>query len=247
MIEPGEYLEAISADARAAGAAISGGLETPVRACPGWTVANLAAHLGHVHRWAARMATASPGDRVPFGDDPMPESPGDASEWLLDGAARLAETLASVDPDAVVPTLLGPGPASFWIRRQCHETMLHRWDAEDALGLTPELDSRLAADGIDEFLAVQASRRQAAPAVPEGTRIQLSCTDHDLEGLTADWHLSVTADHTDLQRRETAADVALVCSAEGILLGITGRVPLDQFETIGDIDLLDKWRQAVAA
>ena len=42
----------------------------------------------------------------------------------------------------------------FWKRRTALETMVHRWDAENAVGEPGPLDPVLAADGIDEMLFV---------------------------------------------------------------------------------------------
>ena len=40
--------------------------------------------------------------------------------------------------------------AQFWMRRQVHETVMHAWDAEKALGQTRPMDPYLAWDGVLE-------------------------------------------------------------------------------------------------
>lgn len=40
----------------------------------------------------------------------------------------------------------------FWARRMAQETVIHRWDAQDAIGRQTPIDSVVAADGIDELL-----------------------------------------------------------------------------------------------
>ena len=41
----------------------------------------------------------------------------------------------------------------YWARRQLHETLVHRSDLEEALGIASEFDPDVAADAIDEFFA----------------------------------------------------------------------------------------------
>jgi uncharacterized protein (TIGR03083 family) len=134
------------------------GLSAPVPTCPGWSVRELVAHQGMVHRWAAanlRGRSAEPDglERAGLADpDPL--------EWLADGAIDLATAWvkAPVDVRTVVFLKDAPGPKEFWARRQCHETTIHAVDAlAAALGRAPKsdevwVDSELAADGIDELL-----------------------------------------------------------------------------------------------
>jgi uncharacterized protein (TIGR03083 family) len=134
------------------------GLSARVPTCPHWTVRQLVAHQGMVHRWAAanlrgETADADTLERAGLADpDPL--------EWLADGAIELvtAWTQAPEDVRTVVFLNDAPGPKRFWARRQCHETTVHAVDAlAAALGRSPRvdevwLDAELAADGIDELL-----------------------------------------------------------------------------------------------
>ena len=40
----------------------------------------------------------------------------------------------------------------FWFRRMAHETVIHRIDAEQAVGAITKIDEALALDGVDEVL-----------------------------------------------------------------------------------------------
>ncbi|GAB7007564.1 maleylpyruvate isomerase family mycothiol-dependent enzyme [Nocardioides sp. AN3] len=134
------------------------GLSAQVPTCPGWTVRDLIAHQGMVHRWAAANLR---GERV---DPDTLERAGladpDPLEWLADGAIELvtAWTKAADDVRTVVFLHDAPGPKPFWARRQCHETTIHAVDAlSAALGRPPRVDEvwmspDLAADGVDELL-----------------------------------------------------------------------------------------------
>ena len=58
----------------------SGDLAAEVADCPGWTMLDLAKHLGGVHRWAYEtIATGAPGD-VPGG----PDTRDSLVEWFTD-------------------------------------------------------------------------------------------------------------------------------------------------------------------
>ena len=134
------------------------GLRAPVPTCPDWTVRNLVAHQGMVHRWAAAIVR---GERL---DPDAAEREGQVSpdpvEWLRDGAIELAQALTDAPEDLKVLRFLNdPPPArQFWARRQCHETTIHAVDAlSAALGRYPVaadtwITRDVALDGIDELL-----------------------------------------------------------------------------------------------
>ena len=137
------------------------GLEAWVPTCPDWTVLDLVAHQGMVHRWAAALLG---GERPTDDEVAAYEASGRGSEhplrWLADGAAALAEAVngASDDVEALVFLNDAPPAREFWARRQCHETTMHAVDALAAsLGRPPRpdevwIDPELAGDGIDELL-----------------------------------------------------------------------------------------------
>lgn len=126
-------------------------LTTPVPSCPGWTARQLVEHLGSVHRWATEIVRT--GERA---DAPAPPADPDALvPWYAEGAAALLEALARADPGSPCWGF-GPRPrlAGFWARRQAHETAVHRWDLEVALGGPGDLDAELSADGVDEVVTM---------------------------------------------------------------------------------------------
>jgi uncharacterized protein (TIGR03083 family) len=73
------------------------------------------------------------------------------------------------DPSASAWTIAPPATVGFWQRRRCLETLVHRWDAEHALGIGSELEPELADDGVAEVIDTMAPRqvrlgRTSAPA-----------------------------------------------------------------------------------
>lgn len=147
-----------TAAAELGGHAAAAGRDAPVPECPGWSVADLVAHQGMVHRWA----TASLEGRTV--DDAALEAEGlaapEPTEWLAAGAAALVAALEAADDDVEAMVFLRdpPPPRQFWARRQAHETTVHAVDAlAAALGRAPLaaetwVDPVLAADGVDELL-----------------------------------------------------------------------------------------------
>jgi uncharacterized protein (TIGR03083 family) len=137
------------------------GLDAPVPTCPGWSVRDLVAHQGMVHRWAAGLLRGE----LTFDDDATAleqegRSADDPLDWLRDGAIELVETITRVPDDVRAPVFLedAPAPKRFWMRRQCHETTIHAVDALSAVfGRRPDpaetwFGPELASDGIDELL-----------------------------------------------------------------------------------------------
>jgi uncharacterized protein (TIGR03083 family) len=127
-------------------------LEAAVPACPGWTLLDLADHLGGVHQWAGHAVVAGNPDG---GAEPAPRDRAALVEWYRTGATRLVRLLDETAPDAPAWTF-GPEPhtAAFWRRRQVHETVVHLWDGHASQGRSHDLDPALALDGLDEVVSV---------------------------------------------------------------------------------------------
>jgi uncharacterized protein (TIGR03083 family) len=99
--------------------------------CGDWTVRELVEHLAFVHHWAAANARAEKAE-------PLGEGPFDLVTHYAACATELRETLAALDPQApgrilAHPGPTAPGPASFWRRRQVHETLIHGHDLRAAI------------------------------------------------------------------------------------------------------------------
>lgn len=155
------HLAALSdaATALAERAAVAG-FTARVPTCPRWTVADLVAHQGMVHRWAASNLRLDDA-RIPSKSEILRTVPRDELlAWYADGVAALLETFATTRYDVAAMVFLNnaPAPRTFWARRQAHETTIHAADAlAAALGRIPTehdagLDPDLAVDGIDELL-----------------------------------------------------------------------------------------------
>lgn len=215
-------------------------LDAPVATCGDWTVGDLAAHLGGVHRWANFCALNA---RHPSSDD-RAAFPGfdadDPAQWYRDCADELAATLRSLDPDA--PTW-HPFPvaqvAAFWPRRQAHESAIHRWDLESAVGVPSPIDPELASDGIDEYFEAVVPRliQREGIVVPESS-FHVHCTDVDGEWLV--WNAN---GEYGMRRAHEKGDAALRGPAEAILLRLVNRTIelTDPLAPVGDEQVLTAW------
>ena len=159
-------------------AVVEGGdLEAQVVHCPGWSLRDLTDHLGGVHEWAAHAVVAGSPDleTAPAG----PLGPVALADWYRQHAAHLVEVLAARPADAPAWTLDQSDPtAGFWRRRQVHETTLHLWDAERALGTPEPIDPALAWDGVLEVVDVMYPRQVRLGRIePLTGRLELVATD----------------------------------------------------------------------
>ena len=152
--------------------AMAAGLDTPVPTCPGWTVLDLVAHQGMVHRWAASHLAGSPIEDTAAVERAGHEAP-DVLGWFDEGATALLQAVVDAPEDLEALVFLKDAPPArlFWTRRQCHETTIHAVDALAArLGRPARVEETWirpdsAPAGIDALRAGSAtpSRPGAAP------------------------------------------------------------------------------------
>lgn len=159
-MDPRTHLDGLaSAVARLRDVLADGDLDAPVSGCPGWTLADLGAHVGSIYRFAR---TGLVEHRGLDAKDPGPTEREPMLAWFDEGADALLTTLRAIDArggwDEPAWTMAPPATAAFWVRRQHHETALHLWDALESQGADPAeaaalaLDAATAADGVDEIV-----------------------------------------------------------------------------------------------
>ena len=150
---------------------------TRVPWCGDWRVEDLIVHLADIHHWAAAQARRQ--EETPLGRGPFV-----LTDLYRSCATELRETLLELDPDAPSWTLVGDGPASFWRRRQTHETLVHLWDLRTAGGLELTVDPVLWADTVDEVVTVMQPRQERLGRMePLPAPVALHATDADREWL----------------------------------------------------------------
>ncbi len=131
-----------------------------VPGCPAWNAADLLWHLTCVQAFWAHVITSRP--EAPTSAD---ETAGRARPVSFEGqleafdaaSAALLAALEAADP-AEPAWSWASGAANqtvgFSYRRQAHEALIHRLDAEQTAGQVTALDPMLAADGVAEVLGV---------------------------------------------------------------------------------------------
>jgi uncharacterized protein (TIGR03083 family) len=164
-----DYLAHLGRELAAFEACLGGDLSAPVEHCGDWTLYDLASHLGGGNLWAAAAVTEQRGD---YEAPPPPRDPAALAGWFNGTGAALLAAL-DTDPSASAWTIAPPPTVGFWQRRRAQETLVHRWDAQHALGTAGPLDPALADDGIAEVIDTMLPRqvrlgRTAAPALSVG-------------------------------------------------------------------------------
>jgi uncharacterized protein (TIGR03083 family) len=222
-------------------AAQAAGPDAPVPSCPGWTVASLLRHIGLVHSWATVLVEAAGPEIDQDAFDAEAGLPDDADlvDWARDAHAGLVQALRDAPDFAGWTFWPTSGTArEFWVRRQLHETAVHRMDAELAAGrpLTP-LQPDLAADCLDELIL------GLVPFMPllsdESWSLAVIPDDVDLS-----WQVSVAARPPVTRQGAGPADLTLRGTASDLNALLHNRTDTD-VRVDGDPTLLTVWRDRV--
>ncbi|MEX1126277.1 MAG: maleylpyruvate isomerase family mycothiol-dependent enzyme [Acidimicrobiia bacterium] len=145
-------------------------LQRPVSQYPGWTMADLLAHVASVHGRTTIICIDLAQERV---SGPRLPIHGDVSRWFEETLDSMLEALASTDSDAEVWGFGSRPTVGLWQRRMLIETGVHRWDAEQAWGEERPLLDAVAAAGLDEFSDMW------LPRLPDLPTISMTANDQD--------------------------------------------------------------------
>ena len=224
------------------------GLDLPVPTCPGWTLLDLAHHIGlGRRRWAAIVA-AGPADTPPA-DAPSaqiednPTAPRDRDEvlpWLAESTDLLLNALREAGPDR--------GTWAWWVksqsprtsgavaRHQLQQMAVHTYDAQAAAGAPQPLPAEVALEGVDEFQSTCCATTSAWPHDPAVVDY------HATEGRS--WRVELSpggAKVTELSEPGAEdPDVSVRATASDLVLLFYGRVGLDSMQVEGDRKIIDQ-------
>jgi uncharacterized protein (TIGR03083 family) len=151
-----------------------------VPSCPDWRTEDLLWHLGEVqHLWGTVVRD---GLTDPDGYE-EPVRPRDRAALLAffeEATSTLQTALAGTDPAAHRWTWSEDQTVGFILRRQAHEALIHRIDAELTADVARDpVDPALAADGVDEALRVMfgGCPPWATMVVDRDASVRLRCGD----------------------------------------------------------------------
>ena len=246
-MEIAEHITAVGQEAKLfAEAAREGGLETDIDTCPGWNMRDLVRHLSEIHLWAAaRVAKRTSKlwqDDISESTEAWPElavfwpDDDDLVDWYLETNANLVQALEAASPSDDLPTFLpAPSPLAMWARRQAHETAVHRFDAEYAVGHGGRFEPVFASDGIDELVVAFAQRRKEFPVeTPRAMAVHAEDTNDY-------WHITMSPEGIVTVRDDTPADATLAGDASDLYLILWNRADGSTIRVVGDEELLDLW------
>ena len=241
---------------------VLGGLpeDVPVPSCPDWSAGDLLWHLTSVQaHWADIVER-----RLPPGDSsgagPRPERPSTHADLvaLFDSSSqRLRAALAVAVDEEPVWTWSADHTIGWVRRRQAHEALVHRVDAELAAGLPSEVDPVVAADGIDELLRhFAANPPDWGSFEPSGPLVAVQSSD-----VTRSWVVQVgrfrgvepegdEVDEPDYLAAPDGAgspDVTIAGAAVDLLLWLWGRGDGADLRATGQQAAMPALREAIVA
>jgi uncharacterized protein (TIGR03083 family) len=222
-----EYLAVIRRDGEALLAAAQQVPGARVRGCPEWDTGDLVWHIGAVHNFWGTVVDRRLTDPSGYEPPTRPE-PAALVAFAREQLEFVSHVLEATDPATEVFTWTPDHTAGWVTRRMAHETIMHRWDAEDAAGIDATIDAALASDGVDEFLSYFL-RDDAGDTSAGAASVHLHATD-----TPGEWVVRFGDGVPVVTREHAKGDAAVRGPAADLLLALWHRVPLDRLEVIGD-------------
>lgn len=229
------YLEVVAGETAVLAGAVARDSRAAVACYDGWDLADLGRHVGQIHRWVTGAVETRAQERPAAAAAPdVPAE--DLADWLVAGAGRLVEVLAAAGPEEQVWTISRTErTVAFWRRRMALETALHRWDAEDALGLDPVVPAPLALEGVDEALHVYLEQRLDGRDVGGGgERVAFVPTGTD------GWTMTLHPEGVEVAAGHGGADATVAGDAMDLWLLLSCRRGLGAVTVTGDRDAAER-------
>jgi uncharacterized protein (TIGR03083 family) len=252
-IDTAQALDLLAAEGKLTADALAGRLDGAIPHCPGWTGRDLATHLGGVYRWVSVIVDERLNERpdrersAAAFTDPDPSDDAGVLTRLREGNERLVAVLRAAPEDLACWTIWGADAArGFWVRRQLHETVVHRVDAQN-VGRTPDdadsgagLDPVVAADGVDELMTGFATRYAKKLVLPAAAVLVVHADDTGHS-----WWAQLGPDEPVFGRGEppVAATTTVRGAAGELLLLLWNRRSADGLDVAGDPGMLVTWRE----
>jgi uncharacterized protein (TIGR03083 family) len=208
-------------------AVAAGSLDAPVPTCPGFSVDDLAAHVGSFCAFWTHVLCEGTGRPKPAFDD----APEHRVEWLREIAHHLDVELRTTTPDTAVWTWFPPDQsAGFVTRRVANELAVHRVDAELARGTAAPIAADLAADGIEEIFVLMQHPDSAELLSPTRHTLHLHGTDFE----PSEWLVDFGPEGMTVTREHAKGDLALKGTVSDLEMLLYQRPTVGDVERFGD-------------
>jgi uncharacterized protein (TIGR03083 family) len=200
-------------------------LTAHVPTCPEWDVTGLCDHLARVYQGRSHaIEHAAFLDRDAFelraeGEDPLAH----LRRW----SDELDRSLLDRGDDAPTVTFIPEArTVHFWRRRMALETLVHRTDAELAVGEVSPMDDVLSADGVDEllwFLTYESDDEPHDDDAADGERAVAATSTVLLTDGNRTWFVTLGPGESSVGHEPAPADATVTGSAAALLLSLSGR------------------------
>lgn len=210
-----------------------GPLDALVPSCPGWALADLAAHVGAVTGfWTHILCEGIGRPKTLFPD--VPAGPA-LADWCEELIANLLAVLRETPPSTTVWTWVDSDQTARFVgRRLAHELAVHRYDAQLARDTPQPIDAALAVDGIEEIFVMMGATPRSGQAT--GETLHLHATDG-----AGEWLVTLHPDRFDVAREHAKGDLALRGAVSDLELLLYQRPPIGDVEQLGAPAILAAW------
>lgn len=250
------YLRFIESEsARFRDALTSSAPDAVVPHCPGWDADTLFWHLTEVQQKWATLVRQRPTGPETLTPATRPDSRAGLIEASLAATTALLDALGEATAEEETWTWSTDHTAGFVARRQAHEALIHRLDAEQTIGDPTPMDPHLAADGVLEILDVMYGRRPAwgeFSPLPHYVKIELTDVDRviwvqlgRLHGTDPDGVSHHEDDISVVDDPGVDADAVISGAADILDARLWRRGLGDALHVGGDLGILDHFRGAI--
>ncbi|MFS8102057.1 maleylpyruvate isomerase family mycothiol-dependent enzyme [Lentzea alba] len=213
-------------------------LDAPVPTCPGWTLHDLARHIGGGRRvWAATVA-AGPATAKAVVKAEAPQDREALLAWLADSTRQLLDALTEAGPDRECwvgwTDSQSPRTTGAVARHQVQEIAVHTYDAQLAIGAPQPLPEEVALDGVEEFLLTCNATTSPWPHEPAVVGYHA--------GGGRSWLLWLSAGGARAERLSGIPEASVLASgtASDLVLTFYGRNDLGALRVLGDRRVLER-------
>src|SRR6478672_9116353 len=207
-----------------------------VPTCPDWRADDLLWHLGDVQHWWTWMVTHRPKGPDDYAEPERPRDHAGLLSFFDEHYAALVDALAVADPaDEAWTWHPEHKNVGFILRRQAHEALIHRRDAELAAHSLSPFPVDLAADGVDEVLDVMYGGCPpwgSFSPLPHYIRVDITDTDEQVWVQLGRFH-------------GTEPDAVISGSAEVLDARIWRRGDGADTHLAGDLAIIDRFRAVI--